>query len=289
VGNRGGFRLTAAETPYVQTETVSRPRVIVALTTSGGRLVKTRRFRNPRYIGDPINAVRIFSEKGADEIILLEIGGRPFDSATEQSIRRIAEESSVPIGYGGGLRSVEHCRRVIQGGFEKVVLNTILHTDLRVASRASSEFGSQAIIASIDIRSTWLGGERVVTHCGQRATSDHPVEWAARCQDAGCGEILVTSIDADGGMCGYDLPLVTAVSTSVSTPVIARGGAGTIQHMSEAISAGASAVAASSMFVYYGALRGVLLTYPDHPTLGRLRASPDQPPGGVQPSGSEGG
>lgn len=268
--------MTEAAEPYLQPSTTGRPRVVVALTTLGGRLVRTRRFRRPQYIGDPINAVRIFSDKCVDEIILLETGCRPFDCAVESWIARVAAESLVPIGYGGGLRSIEHCRRVIKCGFEKVVLNTVLHDDPSVARSASSEFGSQAVVASIEVGATWFGHRRVLTSCGRRVTRVSPVGWAEKCASVGCGELLVTSVTADGSMSGYDLELVSSVAAAVSVPVIALGGAGSVRHMSAAVSAGASAVAAGSMFVYHGPLRGVLLTYPSIAYLEDVFSAPNQ-------------
>jgi cyclase len=257
--------MTLQDLPYLQPTVLARPRVIVALTTLNGRLVRTRQFRKPMYVGDPINAVKIFSDKGADELVLLEIGGKPFDGPREAAIRDIASEALMPISYGGGIRTVEHVRTVIRCGFEKVILNTALHESVTLATQASSEYGAQAVVGAIEVSTTWLRGKHVCTNCGRRSTRVSVVDWAKRCVDAGCGELLVTSIDADGSMAGYDLELITQVSQAVSVPVIALGGAGNAGHVQAAIAAGASAVAAGSMFVLHGPRRAVLITYPEDP------------------------
>jgi cyclase len=248
---------------YFQSIESPMPRVIVALTMLDGRLVRTRRFQKPNYVGDPINAVKLFNDKGADEIVLFEIGKQPFDSRRIEMIRGVAGEAFMPISYGGGIRDITQARAVIRSGFEKVVLNTAMHDVPELASAAAQEFGAQAVVASIEVATPLLGGPRVYTDSGRRRTRWKPVDWARRCEELGCGEIVLTSIDRDGSMGGYDCDLVHEVANAVSVPVIALGGAGTIEHLRQGVVAGASAVAAGSMFVYYGPLRGVLVNYPD--------------------------
>jgi cyclase len=239
-----------------------------------GRLVRTRQFGKPVYVGDPINAVKIFSDKGADELVLLEIGGRPLDDHREAAIRDIASEALMPISYGGGIRTLDHVRAVIRCGFEKVILNTALHENLSLATKSAAEYGAQAVVGAIEVKTNWLRGKHVRTNCGRRSTRVPVVEWAQRCVDAGCGELLLTSIDADGSMAGYDLPLVSEVAAAVPVPVIALGGAGNASHLQTAIGAGASAVAAGSMFVLHGPRRAVLITYPEDPlTVGATSAA----------------
>jgi len=247
---------------YFQRVAGPMPRVIVALTMQDGRLVRTRRFKKPSYVGDPINAVKVFNDKGVDELVLLEIGDKPFDESRIQFIRSIASEAFMPIAYGGGVRTIEHVRAVIRCGFEKVVMNTALHRTPQVAAEAAREFGAQAVVASMEVGSGLFGGAKVMTECGRTATKWKPAEWAAKCEQYGCGELLVTSIDRDGSMEGYDLEVIRAVAGVVTIPVIALGGAGTIAHLRAGIDAGASAVAAGSMFVYYGPHRAVLISYP---------------------------
>ena len=251
---------------YQEPAAEARPRIIVALTTQEGRLVRTRNFRQPVYVGDPINAVRIFSEKAADELVLLEISHGGFNGERAAQIREIASEALMPISYGGGLRSLEEVRQVFQMGFEKVVLNTVLHERPGMAREAAAEFGSQAVVASMEVSRLRWKGPRVFYGSGSKKTVHPPEDWARRCEDAGCGELLLISIDRDGTMEGYDLDLVRAVARAVSIPVIAMGGAGTRDHLRQGIEAGASAAAAGSMFVFHGPRRAVLITYP--PDLG---------------------
>ena len=242
----------------------SMPRVIVGLTIMNGSLYRTRKFGKPSYVGDPINAVHIFNEKGVDELVLLDISGTPFDAAREGQIRTIASEAFAPIGYGGGIRTIDHVRSVIRSGFEKVILNTALHQTPAIAGQAAREFGAQAVVGSIEVSRGLIRGMHVRTECGRRVVKGiTPVDWARRCEDLGCGELLVTAIDRDGTMSGYDLEVIQAISHAVTVPVIAMGGAGTIEHLREGVAAGASAVAAGSMFVYFGPRRAVLINYPD--------------------------
>ncbi len=192
------------------------------------------------------------------ELVLLEMGRKEIDQSRIEAIRRIAGEAFVPISYGGGIREIGHIRTVVRSGFEKVVMNTALHETPQLAREAALRFGAQAVVASMEVARGLFGRERVCTNCGRRQTSWRPVDWAQRCEELNCGEILLTSIDRDG----YELDLVEPVSVAVSVPVIALGGAGLIQHLQGAISAGASAVAAGSMFVHFGSRRAVLIDYP---------------------------
>jgi cyclase len=248
---------------YFQPCAEPMPRVIAALTMLNGRLVRTVRFRGPSYVGDPINAVKIFNDKGTDELVLLEIGVKPFDPARILALQEIAAEAFMPIAYGGGVRGIEHVRAVIRSGFEKVVLNTAMHDSPALAGEAAREFGAQAVVGSIEVARGMLRGTHVRTESGTRATKHRPIDWARRCEELGCGELLVTSIERDGTMGGYDLDLVREISAAVSIPVIPLGGAGTVEHLQQAIAAGASAVAAGSMFVYQGPRRAVLINYPN--------------------------
>ncbi len=258
MGKRG-VRLSTS----VHGSTGTIPRVIVALTMLDGRLVRTRGFRKPSYVGDPINAVRIFSEKGADELLLLDIGGGELDERMLPLLGDIASEALMPIAYGGGIRTIEQVRRVIRCGFEKVVLNSAMHSVPSLATQAAEEFGAQAVIASIDVRTGIFGRRTVRSQCGRQRTGTNLVSHAQACERAGCGEILVTSIDRDGSMAGYDLDLVRSIAPAVGVPVIALGGAGGRHDFEAALAAGATAVAAGSLFVHWGPRRAVLVNYPD--------------------------
>lgn len=240
-----------------------RARFIPVLLVRDGRLVKTRRFAGDVYLGDPINAVRIFNEKGADEIAILDISladrGAPPDIAM---LADIVNEAFVPIAYGGRIRTPEQVAALLRIGVEKVVLNTVLHEDFDVLRTCARQFGSQSLVASIDVKSTMLAGQRVYTDCGRRRTSIGPVDLATRCAEAGAGEILLNSIDRDGEMGGYDLALIRKVASAVQVPVVAVGGAGGTEDLRKAVSeGGACAAAAGSMFVFKGPHRAVLISY----------------------------
>lgn len=250
---------------YREIESGGLPRVIAALTIIEDGVYRTRRFQNPSYVGDPINAVKLFSDKGADEIVILDISGRPLDASRLSLLRSIASEAMMPISYGGGVRDIEGVRSVIRNGYEKVVLNTALFDSPRLSEQAASEFGAQAVIGSIEMNRTWLGGMTVVRDRGRRRVREPLRDWARRCEERGCGELILTCVGRDGTMSGYDTEAVRLVADAVTVPVIAMGGAGTLDHLRAGIEAGASAVAAGSMFVYFGPRRAVLINYPVEP------------------------
>lgn len=238
-------------------------RVIPTLLLKGSGLVKTTKFAKPVYIGDPINAIKIFNSKEVDELIILDITasaeGRPpaFDT-----IREITDECFMPLSYGGGIRTVEHIRAILKAGIEKVVLNTSALTDPSLVTKAADEFGRQAIICSIDVKKSLFGGYSVHSASGAKILEKDPVAYARRLEELGAGEIYLTSVDREGTMSGYDLALVKSVCAAVSVPVIASGGAGSMDDFVAARDAGASAVSAGAMFVFQGPHRAVLITYP---------------------------
>lgn len=251
------------------------PRVIPCLLLRRGGLVKTLRFGDPKYVGDPVNAVRIFNEKEVDELALLDITatpeGRPPDFALLQDV---ADEAFMPMAYGGGLRNVEDLRRVLQIGFEKVVLNTAALEDRRFIRQAADVLGSQSVVVSIDVRRRMLGRAEVFTRAGTKATGLDPAAWAAEAEAAGAGEIILNSIDRDGTQEGYDLDLLRRVTSAVGIPVVALGGAGSLAHIAQALrEGGAAAAAAGSLFVFHGRHRAVLISYPDRTAL-RAALSP---------------
>lgn len=241
-----------------------RPRVIPTLLLTEGGLVKTRRFKDRVYIGDPINAVRIFSDKEADEIVILDIdatrNGRGVDVV---QLASIASECFVPLGYGGGIRDAAIVEQLFAIGVEKLVLNTVVHDAPEVVRDAVRAVGSQSIVASIDVGHDWRGRPWVYAACGQRRTTWDPVSFARHCEDLGVGEILLTAIDLDGTMRGMDIALVASVTKAVGVPVVAAGGAGSYADLTRVLADGqASAVAAGSLFVFQGPHRAVLVTYP---------------------------
>ena len=243
-----------------------RARVIPCLLIRGNGLVKTRKFKDPVYVGDPVNAIRIFSEKEVDEIVLLDIdASREGREPNYELIAEMAGEAFMPAAYGGGIRSLEQIRRLIRAGIEKVVINTAAAESTDVVRAAADMFGCQAVVGAVDVKRTLLGGYRVVARSATVDINAGLEEHIQRLISAGVGEIFLNSVDRDGMMEGYDLQLIRRVTQNVNVPVIACGGAGTIDHLSQAVrEGGASAVAAGSMFVFHGKHRAVLINYPKH-------------------------
>lgn len=238
-----------------------RARIIPCLTLLERRLVKTRRFAGPRYLGDPINAMRIFSDKEADELVLLDIAahGRGPDL---DLLGRLASEAFMPVSYGGGITSAAQAESVLQAGFEKVVIGSSALQRPGLVSELAARVGSQSVVVSLDVRGGGAEGYRVVRTRGAVEVADDPVLAARRLTDAGAGELIVHQVDRDGMRCGYDLELIRMVSSAVGVPVVALGGAGSIGDLRAGVAAGAAAVAAGSLFSLFGRREAVLLTYP---------------------------
>lgn len=244
-------------------------RVMPCLLLKDGSLVKTVRFKDPSYIGDPINAVRIYNRKEVDELILLDITAtRERRKPPFRILSEIASECFMPVTYGGGIRDLDDMKEIFGLGIEKVALNSYAGEDPRFVRKAADRFGSQSILASIDVRKTREDRYEVFTHGGSQGTGLDPVKCARQMEECGAGELLLTSIDADGTQEGYDVPLINMVTSAVSVPVIACGGAGKVADFAAAVKeGGASACAAGSMFVYFGRNRAVLINFPTHQEL----------------------
>lgn len=263
-----------------------RPRVIPCLLLKEFGLVKTIAFKDPRYIGDPINAVRIFNEKEADELLFLDImasRGRGILGRTAKSripfemIAKISRECLMPLTYGGGVQTVEDIRGLFNTGVEKVAINTQAIVNPGLVQEASEIFGSQSIIVSIDARRGPNGRYEVFCHCGNRGTGLDPVQLAQKMEALGAGEIMITSIDNDGSMAGYDVALTRRIADLVDIPVIACGGAGRLEDFRNGCCDGnASALAAGSFFVYHGRKRAVLISYPTRAELENAFAGMDR-------------
>lgn len=237
--------------------------MIPCLLVKGEGLVKTERFRRPRYVGDPLNTIRIFNEKEVDELMLLDIGATPEGRDPPfELIRRVADECFMPLCYGGGIRRIEDIGRILSMGVEKVAINSHAIASPEFIRRAVELFGSQSIVVSIDVKRGLLGRFEVRVRGGTRPTGRDPVSVAEVLVAEGAGEVLVNSIDRDGTMTGYDLELIRAVAAAVPVPVVAVGGAGSTADFGAAVEAGASAVAAGSLFVFHGRLRAVLINFP---------------------------
>jgi cyclase len=243
---------------------LSKVRIIPVVLLKDGGLYKTVRFGKDNYVGDPINTVKIFNEKETDELVLLDYRASLEKRAPDfKKIAEIAGEAFMPMAYGGGITSLDQARQVFDGGFEKVVLNSVLFNDLLILREIGNIYGAQSVVASIDVKKNLFGKQRVYSISGTRKTDLDPVEWAKTLEDAGAGEIFLNSVDRDGTWEGYDIPLIKAVSGAVKVPVIACGGAGSMADLEKAVrEGGASAVAAGSMFVYQKKGMGVLISFP---------------------------
>lgn len=240
-------------------------RVIPVLTITGDKLVKTIKFRKPNYIGDPVNAVKIFNEKMVDEIILLDITASVQKRAPNYAkIEEICSEAFMPFAYGGGIQSLQQVDLLFQAGIEKVVLNSILSSNLNLVKEIGEKYGAQSVIASIDVKKGFLGNYQVSHFSGKKKSPYSLKQFVKKCTEAGVGEIFINSIDRDGTYEGYDTKLIQMVTDDCEVPVIACGGAGKLEDFSSAIEHGASAVAAGSLFVYSKQNGGILITYPSN-------------------------
>ncbi len=229
-----------------------RPRIIPVLLLKDRVLVKSIGFRNHKYIGDPINAVRIFNDLKADELVFLDIQASKENRLISLDfVRDVGEEARMPFAVGGGIRSLADIRAIIKAGAEKVVLTTSAGQNPDFVKEASDAFGSSTIVVCIDVKKKILQGQRTWVLGGSKSTEFDPVAFSQLMEKNGAGELIIQSIDRDGTMAGYDIDLIRSVSTSVSVPVVALGGAGKIEHLKEAFRDGhANALAAGSLFVY---------------------------------------
>lgn len=239
-----------------------RIRVIPTLLLDNDGLYKTTKFKNPKYVGDPINAVRIFNNKEVDELILLDYTATNEDRIPNfDNIKEIVSEAFMPIGYGGGINSLEHIEKLFKIGIEKVILNSAAFSNENILTEAIKIFGSQSIVVSIDYKKD-LFGKNVIYTKGDK--QKQKIDILAACknfQELGVGEIMINSIDREGVMNGYDISTINIISNELLIPVIASGGAGNISHLADGVKAGASAVAAGSMFIFQGIHKAVLLSY----------------------------
>ena len=242
-----------------------KTRVIPCLQLVGDSLVKTIKFKTPNYIGDPINTVRIFNELEVDELCFLDIRASLEQRKPNIGIlHQISNECFMPLSYGGGITDFETAKKIFSIGFEKVVVNTHAARELSLISNISEHFGAQAMVASIDVKKNVWGRYNVFIKDGSEKIDKDVIAWAQELESAGAGEILLTSMDRDGTWSGFDIDITKRVSESVKVPVIANGGAGSVEHIAEAVKNGkASAVALGSMIVYQQKGMGVLVNFPD--------------------------
>lgn len=248
-----------------------RTRVIPCLLLKDQGLVKTVKYKDPKYVGDPINAIRIFNDKAVDELMLLDITatvkgqGPSFDT-----IESVASECFMPLAYGGGIRDLEDIQRIFAAGVEKVVLNNAALANPELISAAARQFGSQSIVVSIDVKKSFFGAYEVLSKRASLKTGLNPIDFAKKIVELGAGELLLSAVHKDGTQEGFDLELINQVTKSINIPVIAIGGAGSFMDLITAKKAGAAAVAAGSFFVFKGPHRAVLISYPNQGELEKL-------------------
>lgn len=242
-----------------------RPRLIPVLLLKDNGLVKSKSFKDYTYIGDPINAVNVFNDLKVDELIFLDI------QATKENrlisldfVKKVGEEAHMPFAVGGGIKTIEDIRHIINAGAERVVINSSAGLNPDFIAKASETFGSTTIIVCIDVKKDSWGKEKVWIKNAAKQLSYTPVEFAMLMEEKGAGEIIIQSVNLDGSMKGYDIELIKKISTAVSIPVVALGGAGNLDHFKKTYKEGfANGLAAGSIFVYYGSKKGVLLNYPE--------------------------
>jgi cyclase len=248
-------------------------RVIPCLLLQNGGLVKTRRFANPVYVGDPINAIRIFNEKEVDELIVLDIQASRGNAEPDfDLIAQFAGECFMPLCYGGGVRTLEHAGRLFELGVEKICLQTAAIQDMRLVREIANRFGSQSVLFSLDIKRNWLGRPRPWVASRRRVDRRTWQQLLREAVQAGAGEVVLNATDRDGMMRGVDEALIREAASMVGVPVIAIGGVGSLDDIRRAVQAGASAVSAGAFFVFHGPHRAVLITYPRYEELELLLA-----------------
>jgi len=242
-----------------------RTRIIPTLLLRNESLVKTVKFGKFTYVGDPANTVRIFNELEVDELLFLDIlASRKKHGPNLKVLREVADECFMPLGYGGGIKTFEDAKAVFDIGFEKVAVNFSSFENTTLINDLSKHFGSQAVIASIDVRTTLFGRKKVYTLGGKKNTRKDPIIWAKEAEEMGVGEILLTSIENEGTWNGFDYDLVKSVTDAVSVPVVAHGGAGNTEHIHKVVTnSNASAVALGSMVVFQKKGMGVLVNFPN--------------------------
>ena len=241
-----------------------RVRIIPILLLRDRGVVKTEKFKQAKYVGDSINAIKLFNEKEVDEIVVLDIDASSNNKTPDiDFIKELAGECFMPMSYGGGIQSVEQAKKIFDAGVEKVILNTAAIHSPDLISDLASRYGSSSIVVSIDVKKNWLGKYQVYTNGGRQKINNTPLDLALKMQTLGAGEIILTAIDRDGTFKGYDISLVKGIADHLDIPVVACGGAGKMEDFLDVIKNGhASAAAAGSYFVFKGVHRAVLINYP---------------------------
>lgn len=241
-----------------------RPRIIPCLLVHQKGLVKTVNFKSPKYVGDPINAVRIFNEKQVDELTILDIDATAENREPDyKMIEFWAAECRMPLCYGGGVRTPEQAQRIFNLGVEKIAISASALADTGVISRIAERVGSQSVVVVLDVKKKLLGGYEIYTHNGKKSTGKNPIELAAQLEKLGAGEVVINSIDQDGMMKGYDTALIQKVRSATSLPLTVLGGAGSLNDIGQLVNDfGIIGASAGSLFVFKGIYKAVLINYP---------------------------
>lgn len=241
-----------------------RPRIIPCLLVHDKGLVKSVNFKNYKYVGDPINAVRIFNEKEVDELMVLDIDATVENREPDyKMIENLATECRMPLCYGGGVKTVEQAQRIFSLGVEKIAVSSAIMEDPSFITRMAEKVGTQSVVAVLDVKKKLLGGYEVYTHNGKKKTGKNPVEFAKELEKLGIGEIVINSIDNDGVMKGYDMGIIEKIRNTVSIPMTVLGGAGSLEDIKQLIKQfGIIGASAGSLFVFKGIYKAVLINYP---------------------------
>lgn len=241
-----------------------RPRIIPSLLVHDNGLVKTVNFKNPKYVGDPINAVKIFNEKEVDELAVFDIDATVLGKEPDYVlIKKLANQSRMPLCYGGGVRTVEQAQKIFGLGIEKIALSAAVIENPELITQIADRVGSQSVIVVMDVKKKLMGGYEIYTHNGKKSTGINPVTFAEKAQKLGAGEIIINSIDQDGVMKGFDMNLIDKISEKISIPITVLGGAGSLQDIKKVMDRhGIIGVAAGSLFVFKGVYKAVLISYP---------------------------
>jgi imidazole glycerol-phosphate synthase subunit HisF len=245
-----------------------RVRVIPVLLLQHQKLVKTTQFKSPSYVGDPINTLKIFNEKEVDELVILDINATRLNEGPDISfVKSLTSECFMPLGYGGGITKLEHANLLFSAGVEKIIIGTSAFTNSALIGQMAAKFGSQAIVVSVDVKRDIFNRPFPYIQCGQKKINENLIDYCKRIENEGAGEILYQSINREGTRTGYDLEMISKISSHINIPLVASGGAGQVEDFLKAVTHGASAVAAGDMFVYKGPHKAVLINYPSQKEL----------------------
>jgi len=241
-----------------------RPRIIPSLLIHDKGLVKTVKFKDHKYIGDPINAVKIFNEKEVDELAIFDIDATVLGNEPNYIlIEKLANQSRMPLCYGGGVKTVKQAQRIFSLGVEKIALSSSIIQNPNLITEISEKVGSQSVIVVLDVKKKLVGGYEIYTHNGKKSTGISPIKFAKMAQKLGAGEVIINSIDNDGMMNGFDMNIITKVREEITIPLTVLGGAGNLEDMKKVIlKNGIIGVAAGSLFVFRGVYKAVLINYP---------------------------